>query len=111
LRVEGGFIKSFQFSVSGVKQEKLKKVTIKKMLSLCIILYVLFLCINSDYDFLFQAVSLFKEAGVNTMVVQVEKQSYFFHLSGLGATPVNITQFAQQTHHHKHEEPISIRAI
>ncbi|CAG5135470.1 unnamed protein product [Candidula unifasciata] len=44
-----------------------------------------------------QVTSLLKEAGVLSVTVQVEKQSYFFHLSGLGATPVNISQFSQQS--------------
>ncbi|BFZ02223.1 hypothetical protein BsWGS_05262 [Bradybaena similaris] len=44
-----------------------------------------------------QVTSLLKEAGVISVTVQVEKQSYFFHLSGLGATPVNISQFSQQS--------------
>ncbi|KAH9513268.1 hypothetical protein Btru_034511 [Bulinus truncatus] len=44
-----------------------------------------------------QVAAIFKDAEVNSLTVQVEKQSYFFHLSGLGATPVNITQFSQLT--------------
>ncbi|KAI8774917.1 zinc transporter 5 [Biomphalaria glabrata] len=57
-----------------------------------------------------QVSSIFKDAGVNSLTVQVEKQSYFFHLSGLGATPVNISQFSQLTYNTP-VDPHSIKAI
>ncbi|RUS79405.1 hypothetical protein EGW08_012818 [Elysia chlorotica] len=56
-----------------------------------------------------QVTSIFKEAGVNNITVQVEKQSYFFHLSGLGATPVNISQFSRQPH--VNSDPFSVKAV
>ncbi|XP_059155372.1 proton-coupled zinc antiporter SLC30A5-like isoform X2 [Physella acuta] len=57
-----------------------------------------------------QVTSIFKDAGISSITVQVEKQSYFFHLSGLGATPINISQFSQQSVHNL-SEPLSIKAV
>ncbi|CAL1532421.1 unnamed protein product [Lymnaea stagnalis] len=57
-----------------------------------------------------QVTSVFKDAGVTSINVQVEKQSYFFHLSGLGASTVNITQFSQPPPH-KLSDPLSIKAV
>ncbi|GFO13665.1 Zinc transporter 5-like [Plakobranchus ocellatus] len=56
-----------------------------------------------------QVTAIFKEAGVSNMTVQVEKQSYFFHLSGLGAAPVNISQFSRQSQ--QPTDPFSIKAV
>ncbi|GFS15345.1 zinc transporter 5 [Elysia marginata] len=56
-----------------------------------------------------QVTAIFKEAGVTNITVQVEKQSYFFHLSGLGASPVNISQFSRQSH--QSSDFFSIKAV
>ena len=56
-----------------------------------------------------QVTAILKEAGVNNATVQVEKQSYFFHLSGLGAAPVNISQFSRPTY--QNTDPLSIKSV
>jgi hypothetical protein len=40
-------------------------------------------------NFLCQVTAILKEAGVHTVMVQVEKESYFFHMSGLGSSMDN----------------------
>ena len=39
--------------------------------------------------FCLQISSILKEAGVHSTTVQVEKESYFFHMSGLGSSMDN----------------------
>lgn len=43
----------------------------------------------------FQVSSIFKEVGITSMTVQVEKEVYFHHLSGLSANFDQIVDFAQ----------------
>ena len=37
-------------------------------------------------SFCFQVSYIFKEAGIDTMTFQIEKEAYYNHLSGLGAS-------------------------
>lgn len=49
--------------------------------------------INYISNFVLQVSNLFKELNINNVTVQVEKETYYFHLSGLGANWENFNDF------------------
>lgn len=58
--------------------------------------------------YVFKVTNIFKENGVTNLVVQVEKESYFYHLSGLGASFDQTTDFGSRPEQFKVE---AIKAI
>lgn len=59
-------------------------------------------------SFYLQVNNLLKEHDVSNLVVQVEKETYFYHLSGLGANFEQMTDFGTKTQQFSLE---SIKAI
>ena len=45
-----------------------------------------------------QVTSLLKDAGITNLVVQVEKETYFTHMTGLGASVDSAFQTTQNLH-------------
>ncbi|XP_048738334.1 proton-coupled zinc antiporter SLC30A5-like isoform X2 [Ostrea edulis] len=62
----------------------------------------------SEQKIVAQVTNIFKENGVTNLVVQVEKESYFYHLSGLGASFDQTTDFGSRPEQFKVE---AIKAI
>ena len=47
----------------------------------------------SEQKIIAYVTNLFKELNINNVTVQVEKETYYFHLSGLGANWENFNDF------------------
>ncbi|XP_041371016.1 zinc transporter 5-like isoform X2 [Gigantopelta aegis] len=68
---------------------------------------------TSEQKIVAQISSIFKEIGITNVTVQVEKESYFLHLTGLGAAPDQMFDFTHNLQHQNQSESLfsGVKAI
>ncbi|XP_048255901.1 zinc transporter 5-like [Haliotis rufescens] len=66
---------------------------------------------KSEQKIITQVTSLFREFGITNLTVQVEKESFFLHLSGLGASLDNVAAATHDMQILTFEEPFTVKSI